>query len=256
MSSALGFAPDADLVREISMSEMVVLPYRFMHNSGAVLLALSLDRPVLVPDNEVNRLLEIEVGSDWVHDTTEIWRCLTSSAHSRCLGNACRGNRRLAEETGRLWVPSTALRTGRRCSPRVLVEPDAARGRRRHAVDGIHRSAWCGDHNGGPRRSDDHPDSRGRDSVTASGAQRVRSLRNGVGDCRHWRGTERFRVVCGSDPGARDYQGTAIQLVLDQYGYRMRALRCPGRMLWARSQTSTEKPDWRKLRSLYRLCSS
>ncbi|BCN45886.1 GDP-mannose:glycolipid 4-beta-D-mannosyltransferase [Prescottella equi] len=67
VSSALGFAPDADLVREISMSEMVVLPYRFMHNSGAVLLALSLDRPVLVPDNEVNRLLEIEVGSDWVH---------------------------------------------------------------------------------------------------------------------------------------------------------------------------------------------
>ncbi|MBM4515638.1 hypothetical protein GS432_01345 [Rhodococcus hoagii] len=55
VSSALGFAPDADLVREISMSEMVVLPYRFMHNSGAVLLALSLDRPVLVPDNEVNR---------------------------------------------------------------------------------------------------------------------------------------------------------------------------------------------------------
>jgi len=67
VSSALGFAPDTDLVREISQSEIVVLPYRFMHNSGAVLLALSLDRPVLVPDNEVNRLLEIEVGSDWVH---------------------------------------------------------------------------------------------------------------------------------------------------------------------------------------------
>lgn len=67
VSAVLGFAPDAELVREICESEIVVLPYRFMHNSGAVLLALSLDRPVLVPDNEVNRLLEAEVGSDWVH---------------------------------------------------------------------------------------------------------------------------------------------------------------------------------------------
>jgi len=48
-------------------SELVVLPYRFMHNSGSTLAALSLDRPVLVPDNAVNRLLEAEVGPGWVH---------------------------------------------------------------------------------------------------------------------------------------------------------------------------------------------
>ncbi|MDF8266475.1 glycosyltransferase [Luteipulveratus flavus] len=58
---------DADLVREVSEAELVVLPYRVMHNSGGVLAALSLDRPVLVPDNEVNRALQRECGAGWVH---------------------------------------------------------------------------------------------------------------------------------------------------------------------------------------------
>ncbi len=44
----------------------MVLPYREMHNSGAALTALSLNRPVLVPDNEVNRELAEEVGPGWV----------------------------------------------------------------------------------------------------------------------------------------------------------------------------------------------
>ena len=47
-------------------SQLVVLPYREMHNSGSVLAGLSLDRPVLVPDNDVNRALSLEVGPDWV----------------------------------------------------------------------------------------------------------------------------------------------------------------------------------------------
>ena len=38
-----------------------------MHNSGALLLALSLDTPVLAPDNEVNRRLAEEVGEGWLH---------------------------------------------------------------------------------------------------------------------------------------------------------------------------------------------
>ena len=43
-----------------------MLPYREMHNSGSVLAALSLDRPVLVPANHVNDLLAREVGPGWV----------------------------------------------------------------------------------------------------------------------------------------------------------------------------------------------
>lgn len=62
----LGFVDDADLVRHVGGSCVVVLPYPEMHNSGSVLAALSLDRPVLVPDNEVNRALEAEVGPGWV----------------------------------------------------------------------------------------------------------------------------------------------------------------------------------------------
>jgi glycosyltransferase involved in cell wall biosynthesis len=58
---------DAELVAAVTEAELVVLPYRDMHNSGAALLALSLDRPVLVPDNEVTAELAAEVGPGWVH---------------------------------------------------------------------------------------------------------------------------------------------------------------------------------------------
>lgn len=62
----LGFVEDADFAREVGEAELVVLPYHEMHNSGSVLAALSLDRPVLVPDNEFNRALAAEVGEGWV----------------------------------------------------------------------------------------------------------------------------------------------------------------------------------------------
>lgn len=62
----LQHVPDADLVDVITSSQLIVLPYREMLNSGAVLLALSLNRPVLVPDNPVTRDLDAEVGGGWV----------------------------------------------------------------------------------------------------------------------------------------------------------------------------------------------
>ena len=58
---------DGDLAEEIRTAQLVVLPYLRMVNSGAVLLALSLGRPILVPDTETNRELRREVGSSWVH---------------------------------------------------------------------------------------------------------------------------------------------------------------------------------------------
>lgn len=61
------FLDDAELVMRISEAEFIVLPYRHMHNSGTALAALSLARPILVPDNEVNRALAAEVGEGWVH---------------------------------------------------------------------------------------------------------------------------------------------------------------------------------------------
>lgn len=67
ISLSLRFQSDAELAAEVSESELVILPYREMHNSGGVLAALSLQRPVLVPDNEVNRALAQEVGPGWVY---------------------------------------------------------------------------------------------------------------------------------------------------------------------------------------------
>ncbi|MDQ1576671.1 MAG: beta,4-mannosyltransferase [Microbacteriaceae bacterium] len=62
----LRFLADAELVDIVSAAELVLLPYREMHNSGGVLTALSLDRPVLVPSNEVTERLAEEVGDGWV----------------------------------------------------------------------------------------------------------------------------------------------------------------------------------------------
>lgn len=58
---------DRELVEMVTKSELIVLPYREMQNSGALLLALSLDRPVLVPDNSSTAELAAEVGAEWVH---------------------------------------------------------------------------------------------------------------------------------------------------------------------------------------------
>lgn len=63
----LDYVDDAALAREIGESELVVLPYTAMDNSGALLLALSLNRPVLVPRSPVTLALAAEVGPGWVH---------------------------------------------------------------------------------------------------------------------------------------------------------------------------------------------
>lgn len=66
ISSHLAYIEDDDLTREIQSATLVVLPYKALHNSGALLLALSLDRPVLVPRNQITDELADEVGSIWV----------------------------------------------------------------------------------------------------------------------------------------------------------------------------------------------
>lgn len=66
ISLDLRFLDDQDLVGAVANASLVVLPYRHMHNSGTALTALSLDRPVLVPANEVNTRLSSEVGAGWV----------------------------------------------------------------------------------------------------------------------------------------------------------------------------------------------
>jgi beta-1,4-mannosyltransferase len=60
------YVPDDELAAAIAESRLVVLPYRKMHNSGAVLLALSLHTPVLVPDNPITQDLRDEFGGNVV----------------------------------------------------------------------------------------------------------------------------------------------------------------------------------------------
>lgn len=60
------FLDDADFVAAVTSATLLVLPFVHMHNSSTVLAALSLDRPVLVPHNEVNRRLADEVGPGWI----------------------------------------------------------------------------------------------------------------------------------------------------------------------------------------------
>lgn len=62
----LGYAPSSELILTIASAHLVVLPYVRFHNSGAALLALSVGRPILVPDCESARELMTEFGSDYV----------------------------------------------------------------------------------------------------------------------------------------------------------------------------------------------
>jgi beta-1,4-mannosyltransferase len=62
----LRYVADAELARLITGAEAVVLPYVEMGNSGAALLALSLDRPIIVPRAPGNTELAAEVGLGWV----------------------------------------------------------------------------------------------------------------------------------------------------------------------------------------------
>lgn len=66
ISARLEYVSDDVLAREVGEAQWVVLPYRQMQNSGALLLALSLSRPVLVPRTDANVAIAEEVGSEWV----------------------------------------------------------------------------------------------------------------------------------------------------------------------------------------------
>lgn len=85
ISARLQYVEDAVLAQEIGEAELVVLPYRQMHNSGTLLLALSLARPVLAPWSEANAAIADEVGAQWVQlyqgelDATQLAQALAQA---------------------------------------------------------------------------------------------------------------------------------------------------------------------------------
>lgn len=67
VAARYGFIPDRDLVAEVRRACLVVLPYTELHSSGAALVALSLNRPVLLPSSPTADALREETGPGWVH---------------------------------------------------------------------------------------------------------------------------------------------------------------------------------------------
>lgn len=101
VTGRLGFTPDAELAGLVRASAVVVLPYREIHNSGVVFAALSLGRPVLVPENPVTAALRAEVGADWVLGFTHP---LTAEDLTGALATAARRDPAAAPDlAGRDW---------------------------------------------------------------------------------------------------------------------------------------------------------
>jgi beta-1,4-mannosyltransferase len=63
---SLGWIPEDRILAYVAAADLVVLPYREVLNSGSALLALSCDRPVLVPGIGSLAELETVAGSAWV----------------------------------------------------------------------------------------------------------------------------------------------------------------------------------------------
>jgi beta-1,4-mannosyltransferase len=62
----LEYIPDAEVASYIRAADVVVMPFREILNSGSAVLALSLDRPVVVPAKGSMMELQQFAGSEWV----------------------------------------------------------------------------------------------------------------------------------------------------------------------------------------------
>lgn len=58
--------PDADIASYIRAADLLVLPFRNILNSGSAVLALSLDRPIVVPAKGAMQELQQFAGAEWV----------------------------------------------------------------------------------------------------------------------------------------------------------------------------------------------
>ena len=83
---------DEEVQRFFRACDLVVLPYRVVSNSGSALLALSFDRPVMMPRLGPLPYLQRMVGSEWVH-LYERWS-------AEILRDALRRLPKLPERTG------------------------------------------------------------------------------------------------------------------------------------------------------------
>lgn len=67
IKSWLEYVSDGDLVRHVTEAMLVVLPYRHIGNSGVLLMSLSLNRPVLLPQSDLADYMKSVVGEEWIY---------------------------------------------------------------------------------------------------------------------------------------------------------------------------------------------
>lgn len=66
ISAVTEYVPERELAREVTEAELVALPVDRVTNSSSLILALSLDRPVLVPSTPITEEVAAEIGPGWV----------------------------------------------------------------------------------------------------------------------------------------------------------------------------------------------
>lgn len=66
VATLLEAVSDRVLYDEIAASSVVVLPYADLYNSGALLMALSMERPVVVPRTAATEHYQSQFGENWV----------------------------------------------------------------------------------------------------------------------------------------------------------------------------------------------
>lgn len=67
----LRFIPDSELATFMSAADVVILPYKAILNSGALLLALSYNRPVIAPHMGAIAELQKKLGLHWIYSYTD-----------------------------------------------------------------------------------------------------------------------------------------------------------------------------------------
>lgn len=90
------FQGDDELIAKVKSSDLVVLPYDHVQNSGSALFALSFGTPILAPRIPLFEDLKARVGSEWVilfdgkltsEDLLNAWRSAKSTKSSKASPN-------------------------------------------------------------------------------------------------------------------------------------------------------------------------
>ncbi|QLD12263.1 hypothetical protein [Microbacterium oleivorans] len=67
ISARLAALRDAELIDEISRASVIILPYADLYNSGALIMSLTIGRPVIVPRTPATEYYAEQFGPDWVY---------------------------------------------------------------------------------------------------------------------------------------------------------------------------------------------